>query len=897
MTTRDTVNPRVGGLAASLGWDRNDLLPHADFTIPDALTEIARQIPQQIAVDSGDERITYSDVVARSNQLANTLLDRAVDPSTPVALLCGHGVEPVVAMCGVLHAGLIGAPVDAREPADRLQRLVAASGARVVVTAREHADLARGLVGDGQVVVLDELDHAGTDTPTVTIPDDHPGLVLFTSGSTGMPKGVIIGHRDIVPRSLRTGVRNNVTVGDRHALTTSFGFTAAEGRIFEAFTNGATVCTYDLRTRGPRGLPDWVRAERIAVVSFVPSTLRMLADLIPPGTMDCVRKVGFGAEALYFRDVRIARPLFGPDTILRNSLGSTEAGSLARYDIPPDADGQEGPVPVGTVAPDIEVRVVDEDDEPVPDGDVGQLVVLRWGRLALGYWNDPALTRRHFFTEPDGRRGFRTPDSGRWRDDGLLEHVSRIDSRVKVHGAMVATSEVEVALISLPEVADAAVIAVPADDGGTRLVAYVVAQRGAALSAWKLRRDLAGRLSSTSVPNAFVAVDALPRTVRDKIDRTALPPPPPAVRRRPFREPAGDAADLAAIYGDILGVERVGLDDDFFDLGGDSLGVVELLSAITDRFSVDVAASTVLDAPTVGQLGLRLSHRRPSHASPLVMLRSDAPGRPFFAVTGGGSPAIGLRALSRAMGDHNFAAIQPRGLEERAIPDHSIPAAARRNIAAMRAVQPTGPYAVGGYSFGGLVAFEMACRLRAAGEAVDLLVIFDTTAPTAERTITSRVRSRSNALRADAPSARWRRAAVVAARSARFAARSAYAHAERRISLTSAGWLPRRGYHQYNLFLRLNTRMAREYEPSGTFDGAALIVRGDTSDGLPAGLDLVPDPGHRASPDLGWSKLVTGPITAVDVPADHHGLMRPPAVEQVGAHVAAALAGSGRHDG
>ncbi len=219
----------------------------------------------------------------------------------------------------------------------------------------------------------------------------------------------------------------------------------------------------------------------------------MLADVIPPGTMDCVKKVGFGSETLYFRDVRIARPLFGPHTVLRNSLGSTEAGSLTRYDIPPDADGQEGPVPVGTVAPDVEVRVVDEDDEPVPDGDIGRIVVLRWGRLALGYWKDPELTRRHFFNEPDGRRGFRTPDSGRWREDGLLEHVDRMDSRVKVHGAMVATSEVEVALISLPDVADAAVIAVPGDDGGTRLVAYVVARRGAALSAWKLRRDLAER--------------------------------------------------------------------------------------------------------------------------------------------------------------------------------------------------------------------------------------------------------------------------------------------------------------------------------------------------------------------------------------------------------------------
>ncbi|MEX1008976.1 MAG: AMP-binding protein [Acidimicrobiia bacterium] len=899
MPARETVSPRIGDLAASLGWDRNHLLPHVDFTIPEAMTEIARQIPDRIAIETGDERVTYADVVARANQVANALLDREPDPTTPIALLCGHGVEPIVAICGVLHAGLIGAPTDAREPAERLQRLIDASGAQLVVTAREHVELASGLVGNDKVVVLDEIDPYGTDAPSVEVPDDHPGLVLFTSGSTGIPKGVIGGHRDIVARSVRTGVRDGVRLGERHALTTSFGFTAAEFRIFAVFLNGATLCTYDLRTRGPRELPDWVRREQIAVVSFVPSTLRTLADVIPPGTMGCVRKVGFSAETLYFRDVRIARPLFGPDTVLRNSLGSTEAGSLARYDIPADADSQEGPVPVGTVADDVEVRVVDEDDQPVADGEIGRLVVLRWGRLALGYWNDPELTRRYFFNEPDGRRGFRTPDSGRWRDDGLLEHVGRMDSRVKVHGAMVATSEVEVALISLPDVADAAVIAVPGDDGGTRLVAYVVARRGAALSAWKLRRDLAERLSSTSVPSAFVAVDVLPRTVRDKIDRTALPAPPPTVRPRPYREPTSDGQDLAAIFAGILGVERVGLDDDFFDLGGDSLGVVELLAAIAERFSVDIPASTILEAPTVAKLSLRLSYRRPSDASPVVTLRSDAPGSPFFCVAGAGSPAIGLRGLSRAMSNHNFSAIQARGLEERAIPDHSIRAAARRNIAAMRAAQPTGPYAIGGYSYGGLVAFEMACQLRAARQDVSLLVVLDTSAPISVHSVTNRVRARSTALKAAAPSPPLRRAAVVAVRGARFAVKSAYAHAERRISLTSAGWLPRRGYHQYNLFLRLNARMAHEYKPSGIFDGPALIVRGDIPDGIPAGLELEekPDPGRRALPDLGWSKLVTGPITVAEVSADHQGLTREPAVNQVAAHIAAAVGSQGEHYG
>jgi acyl-coenzyme A synthetase/AMP-(fatty) acid ligase/thioesterase domain-containing protein/acyl carrier protein len=879
---------RIGELATSLGWDHNHLLPHVEFTIPEAMNRVAAQIPEAIAIDTGDEQISYADVVARANQLANALLDRAPDPSVPVALLCGHGQAPVIMVAGTLHAGLIAAPIDAREPRERLERFVGASGARFVVVAREHLDVARGLFSPEQIVVLDETERAGTDMPTVEIPEEHPGLVLFTSGSTGTPKGVIGQHRSMVPRAVRTGVRNGTAIGDRHALTTSFGFTAAESRIWEVFFNGATLCTYDLRTRGPRALPAWIRREQIDVVSFVPSTLRALADVIPPGTMECAKKVGFGAETLYYRDLRIARPLFGPDTILRHSLGSTEAGAIARYDPPPDEDGREGPVPVGRPDVDIEVRIVDDDDQVVPDGEVGRLVVVRYGRIALGYWNDPELTRRHFFHEPDGRRGFRTPDACRWRDDGLLEHVGRIDSRVKVHGAMVATSEVEVALISHPDVADAAVIAVP-DEHGTRLVAYVVARDTAPLSAWKLRRDLSTRLSSTAVPNAFVALDVLPRTVRSKVDRASLPPPPPSVRPRPYRAPMGYQRDLAELFASVLGVERVGLDDDFFELGGDSLGVVELVAAIDERFGVDVPTSAVLDAPTVEELSLQLAHRRPAHASPLVDLRIGEPGDPFFCVTGAGAPAISLRELSEAMSAYNFVAIQPRGLEERARPDRTVHAAARRNVLAIRERQPTGPYRLGGYSYGALVAFEMACLLERAGEEVARLAVLDAPAPGSAPDLATRAGDRLEQIRAEAPSGRVQRAATIGARSARSGARWASARVRHRVRLASAGLVPRRGLDQYNLFVGINASMLHAYRPTAMFGGPLLLVRstvlGPTLLPLPDGVE----PPHRALWDFGWSDHVTGSVTVVDVPGDHLGLLRKPAIEQLGRHLARAL--------
>ena len=423
-------------------------------------------------------------------------------------------------------------------------------------------------------------------------------------------------------------------------------------------------------------------------------------------------------------------------------------------------------------------------------------------------------------------------------------------------------------------------------------VAYVVGDGRAPLSAWRLRRDVATLVPTTMVPSAFVAVERLPRTVRDKVDRAALPPPPPLVRPRPYREPRGDERDLAEIFATILGVDRVGLDDDFFELGGDSLAVMELLAAVADRFAVDLRTSAVLAAPTVAQLAKRLSSRREHDASPVVALRTGASGTPFFCVTGAGGPALSLRALSNAMEDWDFYAVQPRGLEEPARPDRTIAAAADRNVVAMRAVQPEGPYAIGGYSFGALIAFEIACRLRAAGDEVSLLVILDTS-PSTETSPWSRIRARARAVTADVSARGLKRAAVVAARATKFAFMSAQARAGRRIDVVSAGRVPRRGHHQYDVFTRLNMHMARQYKPSAIFDGPILLVRcTNSNDHLPDAVESDVETVGRHSRvlvDLGWSNLVTGSITVAEVPGDHASLLWSPVVDHVGKCVSQAL--------
>jgi acyl-coenzyme A synthetase/AMP-(fatty) acid ligase/thioesterase domain-containing protein/acyl carrier protein len=857
-------------------WECNQFLPQSATRLSDAIHQLAVALPGAAAAEDATEAITFVEFERRTNQVANRIL--AAYPSTgdgPVALVFGHGVSPFVTAVGALVGGFAVAPFDAREPRDRLVELVDRSRASLVVTDPQHAAIARAVGAGRPVLVLDEatISAALVTEPPAEISPDTPGFLFFTSGSTGAAKGVLSAHHHVVPRYVSFGNDQGYAPGDRVAVTASFGFSLAHTYFLSAILSGATACCYDLKYRGMSRLPEWIGGNGITVVTFVPSVLRAL----PPSAhrMESVRLVNLGGETVYGHDVRRARPLFGRGTTFTNVMGSAEAGIVATYVIPPE-QAEDAPVPCGSIAPGVEVRVVDpETGEAVSPGAAGRLVVVR-EHLSLRYWRDPDLTAELYFAERDGRQGFRTSDLVRFRDDGLLEHLGRLDPRVKVRGAMVSPAEIEAALLASGMIADAVVAATPGDDGHTHLVAYVVPEASETVSLWQLRRALAEQLPLAALPRSIVLLDAIPRTTRDKVDRNALPPATPVVVP-PYRSGSGLQRDLCALFAEILSVERVGLDDDFFDLGGDSLGVVELMAAIGDRFGIEVPASLILDAPTVAELAPRLTHRRGFRAPTVVPLR-DGIGPPFFCFTGGGAPVISLRALSETV-ERPFYGVQPRGLEERALPDHSVTAAAQRALKGVRAAQPMGPYLVGGYSFGGLVAFETACRLVALGETVGLLVILDVPAPGHCPTRNERLRARADALLHDPHAGSRPSMPVVAARALRFATRSAADHAQRGVTLGSAGLIPRRGLAQYELFFQLNHGMGRKYQPTTVLNAPALVVRTD-GDGS----------SHRETTrDLGWSRWISGRITVVDVAGDHLGLLRHPTVLRVGSHLRNAL--------
>jgi acyl-coenzyme A synthetase/AMP-(fatty) acid ligase len=484
---------------------------------PAALAEIAAAIPNRIAIDDGTDQITYADMSRRVNRAARAILDADPDGHAPVMVLARQGAGAVVGYLAPLHAGRISAPIDAGEPVERLTRLVDASLATSLLTEERYLEVARAVVGDRlRIVTLDDTARFDDTAPDIPTGGPTPGFIVFTSGSTGTPKGVVIAHPHLVRDMIAQSDITTFPLDARIPLIASFGFSAAVGQVIFPLLLGATICPFDLPSGSARRLAEWVSTHRITALQIVPSLMRALTGLEPPVAMPSVQTVTLLGETTYGRDVRSARAVFGADTVFINSFGSTEAYGITNYVVGPDDEPDDGPLPVGTLSAGVTATVVDVDsDTPVRAGEAGRLVVVA-DYMSHGYWNDPELTAEHYFTAADGRQGFRTSDLVRFRPDGNLEHIGRLDSRVKVRGAMVATSEVERALLTLDGIVDAAVVGTPADDGGTRLIAYVVGDGSVALSGWRLRRDLAHRLPTTMLPATFVAVVELPRTVRGK---------------------------------------------------------------------------------------------------------------------------------------------------------------------------------------------------------------------------------------------------------------------------------------------------------------------------------------------------------------------------------------------
>jgi len=682
----------------------------------------AVRTPDAPAVIWGDQTVSYRELTASAHRLARRLRAAGVAPEVPVGICLERGPELVVAVLGVLGAGGTYVPLDPGYPDQRLSYMVADAGVEVLVA---PDGIRERLAAGSRAVVIDPLGAGEPDATELTASPVDPAdlaYIMYTSGSTGRPKGVMVTHAGLAAVVAASVAAFGVGPGRRVLQHASIGFDNSAWEMFMALTAGATLCLCPATDAwsGP-ALGALIERQRVDFAVLTPTVL----GLVDPARCAGLRTLLVGGEPL--PAALAAR--WSPGRDLFNTYGPTEASihvSLARIEAGPDR-----PVPpIGRPNRGVTAYVLDRRLRPVPAGSIGELFVGGCG-VARGYAGRAGQTAECFLPDPyaesSGARMYRSGDLVRWTPDGMLEFVGRRDDQIKIRGVRIEPAEVESALAASAAVAEALVVVREDRLGEQQLVAYLVpAEPAAALDVEQLRRLIRAGLPDAMVPSAFVTLDRLPLTGNGKVDRSALPAPaPPAIGHDAPRTPQEEL--LCRLFAEVLRLPAVGAEDSFFDLGGTSLLLAQLVSRIHEVLGIELSLRALFETATPAALANRMGgDRGGSGALDVLLALRRGTGPPLFCV----HPLAGLswcysgllQYLPREM---PVFGVQARGLARPAALPTTLRAMARDYLAAIRTVAPTGPYRLLGWSMGGAVAHAIATDLQRQGETVDLLVMLD----------------------------------------------------------------------------------------------------------------------------------------------------------------------------
>jgi amino acid adenylation domain-containing protein len=691
--------------------------------------EQVERTPGAVAVVFGDKQLTYRELNAQANQLAHHLRNLGVGPEVLVGLCIERSLEMMVGLLGILKAGGAYEPLDPTYPTERLNFMLNDSQAQLLVTQQQ---LLPQFPSHGAKVLCLDTDHAviAQQSTANLLPAANPdnlAYVIYTSGSTGRPKGVQIEHHSLVNFLISMRKQPELTSQDILLAVTTLSFDIAALELFLPLIVGArlVIASREVTVNGS-SLATTMARFHISVMQATPATWRLLLEAGWQGNHQL--KILCGGEAL---PLELAQQLLPKAASLWNLYGPTET---TIWSTACNIEPANAAVSIGRPIANTDVYLLDRQLQLAPIGVPGELYIGGDG-LARGYLNRPELTAERFINHPfsnkPGARLYKTGDIARYRADGTIELIGRNDHQIKLRGFRIELGEIEAALEHHPAILHAVVVAREDGYGDKRLVAYVVPRKKQVVSPGDLQTHVMKQVPSYMVPSSFMLLDELPLTPNGKLDRRALPAPEPTqhTAEETFVAPTlMEQYQLVQIWEDLLDARPIGIKDNFFYLGGHSLLAARLVDRIEQVFRKKLPLATLFAGPTIEQLAhaLRDEEQLGSRA-PLVTIQTGESRRPFFFLHGdwyGGS--FYCFTLARELGlDQPFYVLEPYRFDGlRVAPSFEAMAAA--HIETLRAFQPKGPYSIGGFCSGALIAFEMAQQLRAAGQSVDLLAMIET---------------------------------------------------------------------------------------------------------------------------------------------------------------------------